>query len=1098
MTQLFGIPIDTLITILLITTLVIVGVVVVLALGNLLFFKIGVRNIPRRRTQMWLIVFALMLSTTLLSSALATGDVITTAVQSVAVYNLGSVDETITGGHGALGLFPDGVYREVVDLAQHNHDIAAVGAALVEQNLLVADITSRQVRSKVTALAVIPGSEQGFGGMQDDQSHKPLAIAALSNNEVYLNHTTAILLNAHTGDSIYLYSQRWTGIRYKMRVAGIVIDGGLVGSTPALLSNVQTFRNIEHRYDDISEIFISNHNDGSVSNADLSDRIADLLRDRIREDERVTEIKQIGVQTSQKAEDLFSRVFALFCLFALAIGLLLIFLIFILLAAERRVEMGMARAIGVQRRHIVLMFLFEGTVYDLLASFVGLGVGIGLGTLLVVFLGPTLARFNFPLKLTIQPHSLILTYCLGVIFTFCSVVTSSWLVSRMTVVDAMRDLPEPSRSNLSLGEACIQILKTLGNVGQSLLRWHRPRKGAAKLLARRILRSLELLTDALIDLVRSLLLLGFLPLLAGYWLMQYGLENTQIAYFSLGFSLIVLGAGLLIKSVFEFIANLWLQIQGSHPLRIPAIANKIFVAIAGPLLVAYWALPFDALARLGLPRFYGGIEVFFLAGLMMILGTIWVVVTYAEVLVYPLLALCSRLPGLYILTRLASAYPLHRRFRTGLSIVMFSLVVFAMTVMAVITNAMQNNYVDINTQTGGYDIQAVAYFKAIPDMRAALIQHGINPNAFSAIGTRTSTAVGIIQLSNHNPAWRMYPAQVVSDAFLQGYGLHLTARAKGFNSDSAVWQALQTHSNYALIDSSALPYRSDRVTTLPVYDPNSPLPADAGVPTYPPGFAPQYTFALSGVYQGDSTFPATPVWVTGVQDSSPDATPSALTPAIKLTIIGVVDNGDSSHFGLYIPQAAYTGSTTSIATPEAQTYYFKVAPGQDKRALALALGSTFLDNGLETTVLEDAIWQIRGPRIFLSNALLGVVGLTLLLGATALAITGTRAVIERRQQIGMLRALGCSRRLLQGAFLCESFLIGALGSILGIVLGLILANNIFAVNFFEQFNTDLTFSVPWQELGLIVAIALLASFLGALLPAWQAGRISPAEAIRYQ
>ena len=64
MTQLFGIPIDTLITVLLITTVVLVGFVVVLALGNLLFFKIGVRNIPRRRTQMWLIVFALMLSTT--------------------------------------------------------------------------------------------------------------------------------------------------------------------------------------------------------------------------------------------------------------------------------------------------------------------------------------------------------------------------------------------------------------------------------------------------------------------------------------------------------------------------------------------------------------------------------------------------------------------------------------------------------------------------------------------------------------------------------------------------------------------------------------------------------------------------------------------------------------------------------------------------------------------------------------------------------------------------------------------------------------------------------------------------------------------------
>ncbi len=1102
MIQLFGIPIDTLTTILLITTLVIVGVVLVLALGNLLFFKIGVRNIPRRRTQMWLIVFALMLSTTLLSSVLATGDVITAAVQSVAVYNLGSVDETITGGYGGLGFFPDRVYQELVNLAQYDHDIAAVGAALVEQNLLVADITSRQVRSKVVALAIIPGSEKGFGGMQDDQSHKLLTIAALGDNEVYLNHTTAILLNAHTGDSIYLYSQRWAATRYKMRVAGIVTDGGLVGSTPALLSNIQTFHNIEHFYDDITEIFISNHNDGSISNADLSDRVANQLGRRIPGNERITEIKQIGVQNSQKAEDIFSRIFALFCLFALAIGLLLIFLIFILLAAERRVEMGMARAIGVQRRHIILMFLFEGSVYDLLASFIGLGIGIGVGTLLVFFLGPTLARFNFPLKLTFQPHSLILAYCLGVIFTFCSVVASSWLVSRMTVVEAMRDLPEPSRNNLSLGEACIQILKTLGNIAQSLLRRHRPRKGAAKSLIRRMLRSLELLADALVGLVRSLLLLGFLPLLAGSWLVQYGLENTQIAYFSLGLSLIVLGAGLLIKSALEFIAMLRLrirgQIQDSQPLRLRTIANKIFAALAGSLLVAYWALPFDTLASLGLPRFYGGIEVFFLAGLMMVLGTIWVVVTHAEVLVYPLLALCSRLPGLYILTRLASAYPLHRRFRAGLSIVMFSLVVFAMTVMAVITNAMQNNYVDINTQTGGYDIQAVAYFKAIPDLRAALSQHDINPNVFSAIGTRTSTAVGIIQLSNSSPAWRMYPAQVVSDAFLQGYGLHLTARAQGFTSDSAVWQALQTHPNYALIDSSALPYRPDSVTNIPVYDPNSPLPADAGVPTYPPGFDPQYTFALSGVYQGDTTFPATPVWVTTVQNSSPDAPLSALTPAMKLTIIGVVDNGDSSHFGLYIPQAAYTGSTANIATPQAQTYYFKVAPGQDKRALALALGSAFLDNGLETTVLEDAIWQIRGPRIFLSDVLLGVVGMTLLLGVIALAITGTRAVIERRQQIGMLRALGCSRLLIQGAFLCESFLIGALGSILGVVLGLILANNIFAVNFFEQFNTDLTFSVPWQELGLIVGIALLASFLGALLPAWQAGRISPAEAIRYQ
>src|SRR3989442_7624445 len=120
MTQLFGIPLDTLTIILLAITISIIVGVGLLALTNAIFFKIGMRNIPRRRTQMLLIVFALMLSTTLLSSVLATGDVMTAAVQSVAVYNLGNVDETIEGGHGALGFFSDGVYYILSDHLKHD------------------------------------------------------------------------------------------------------------------------------------------------------------------------------------------------------------------------------------------------------------------------------------------------------------------------------------------------------------------------------------------------------------------------------------------------------------------------------------------------------------------------------------------------------------------------------------------------------------------------------------------------------------------------------------------------------------------------------------------------------------------------------------------------------------------------------------------------------------------------------------------------------------------------------------------------------------------------------------------------------------------
>ncbi len=1080
MIQFFGIPIDTLTIILLVVTCVIVVGVLLLALTNLIFFKIGVRNISRRRSQMVLIVFALMLSTTLLSSVLATGDVMTSAVQSVAVYNWGNIDELIEGGRGPIGLYSLRTYNNIRAHLRQTPDIHAVAAALRETNLLVADQTSRQVRSNVTGLGVLPDSELGFGGLQDVTTKQNRLVKNLPADGVYFNQTIANLLNAKPGDTIYLYSDRWPGRRYTVHVAAIVNDTGIVGDNPYIVSTLQKFQTIENSPGRINQIFISNSGGGGVNGVGLSNQVEEELERLIFRNVHVIQVKQQGVQDSVQAQDIFSRIFSLFALFALAIGLLLIFLIFVLLAAERRAEMGIARAIGVQRGHLILMFLFEGSVYDLLSSFVGLLFGVGTGALIVYFLGPILIRFNFPLKFTLQPHSLIVAYCLGVIFTFISLSLSSWLVSRMTVIEALRDLPEPTSSIPSLSE--------LGERAQHVSQQFFETVFAAKLNWRRLRRIiLEFLPDVLIGCIQVVTMLGILPLIAGFILLQLGLTNLQIIPFSLGLSLLVVGAGLLLKALLLRIVMLifWLRkrerADGSWNLRTWSRAFEgIFAALAGLTLVAYWALPFDVLQNLGLPRFRGGIELFFVAGVMMVLGAVWALSTNARLVVAPFLVLCSRFPGVYVLTKLAVVYPLHRRFRTGLSVVMFSLVVFAMTVMAVITNAMQNTYVNIDQQTGGYDIQATAYFKPLPDLQSSLAQHNINPRAFTAIGERTSTVMGVIQLGAQAPRWSLYPAQVVSGGFLQGYGVHLTARADGLASDAAVWRAMQSHPNYALIDSSALPYPYDTP------------------PSSPPSFDPRYTFSLSGVYQGDHSFPAIPIWTIGLDGKQ--------TTTTKLTIIGVVDNSDNAHFGLYISKAAYSRTSGPIAasavvgspsTPQMQSYYFKVAPGQDKRALSLALGSAFLDNGLETTVLEDAIWQVRGPRILLSDVLLGVVGMTLLLGVAALALTGTRAVIERRQQIGMLRAMGTPRLLIQGAFLLESFLVGAVGSVLGCVLGLILSHNIFAANFFEQYQTGLFFSIPWQELVLVIIVSFLASFLGAILPAWQAGRVAPAEALRY-
>ena len=66
------------------------------------------------------------------------------------------------------------------------------------------------------------------------------------------------------------------------------------------------------------------------------------------------------------ASSAFTTLFVVFGLFSIGVGILLIILIFSMLAAERRSEMGMARAVGAQRAQLVHQFLSEGTVYALL------------------------------------------------------------------------------------------------------------------------------------------------------------------------------------------------------------------------------------------------------------------------------------------------------------------------------------------------------------------------------------------------------------------------------------------------------------------------------------------------------------------------------------------------------------------------------------------------------------------------------------------------------------------------------------------------------------------------------------------------------------
>ena len=153
--------------------------------------------------------------------------------------------------------------------------------------------------------------------------------------------------------------------------------------------------------------------------------------------------KQDALNAADSAGAAFVSFFTTFGAFSIAAGILLIFLIFVLLAAERRSELGIARAVGTRRGHLVQMFLYEGAAYDLVAALVGAALGVLVAYAMVLGMGGLFASVpGFHLAFAVKPASLVVAYTIGVLLTLGVVAFSAWRVSRMNIVSAIRDLPD--------------------------------------------------------------------------------------------------------------------------------------------------------------------------------------------------------------------------------------------------------------------------------------------------------------------------------------------------------------------------------------------------------------------------------------------------------------------------------------------------------------------------------------------------------------------------------------------------------------------------------------------------------------------------------
>ena len=1066
--------------------------------------RIGLRNVPRRKLRTALVVFGLMLATTFVASAIAIDDTIVLAVKSVAVYNLGRIDEQVVR-RGSTAPFSAAFGDEVRDALASNGHVAGIAPALTLSNVLVADETARQVRGGVAALAVDDVGAGPLTAFSDTSTGAAISLTTLRDNQILLNRSTAQLLNAHVGDTIYLYSNRWPGNRYTFTVAGAV-KGGLLGDAPTIMLTMPALSHVMQVSNALSVVYIANIGNG-LSGVGYSDSIADTLRYTLPGFLAVHTVKADGVALSLRAQDIFGRILTLFTLFAFAIGLLLIFLIFSLLAAERRAELGIARAVGMRRSHVVIMLLFEGAAYDVTAAMLGIVSGLGLGVLIVALVSPIIARLGFPLQFNIQPSGMVTAFCLGALFTLATILLAAWNISRMTVASALRDLPEPPAPHPGpitlVREAFASLTPSRTPIGSRLLLWGR--------------------------LLESTFTTGIAPVIVGILLLRSAVGNFDGLLFAFGISVVAIGVVLLLRWI--ILAMIALLARWRSPAaeartmsRATERSNRLAALALGGGLVLYWSLPFDALQRLGIPRFTGGIPLVFVAGMMMVFSAVIALAPNLDLLLKPVSWLLIQGGRLRHVTSVALLYPAFHRFRTGIGLALFSLVCFTMIVMACIAASTTKNYDNVPQQASGYDIVGQPLFQPVGGVNALardLRTHApATFDAMDAISVATPVPLGVIQPGAPDAGWRVYPASEIDGSFLDGTGLPLAARAQGYASDAAVWHAVRTHPGDVVIDASAL--SSGDLATLGL---GTPAPVSASQFLGPPLAAglpglsslealnqPSTSVTVEGGFSAIALLASDPTLVSQYHTSLRDIAlgPGTITPTTlwvgdlrgqsvsKVRVIGVINNVHAHVYGLLGSPATFAPIERGLQPFGNEYFYFGVRPGVDAHSEALALGSALLENGFETTVLQDVLLSVNGPQVFISRVLVGLVGLTLLVGMAALAVTGSRAVVERRQQIGMLRALGFRRSHVQVMFFIESLLIGVVGAGLGLVLGLILCRNLFAVDFFASITTNLTLIVPWGELALICGAAIAASALAALLPAWQAGRIAPADALRYE
>ncbi|HWM38193.1 MAG TPA: FtsX-like permease family protein, partial [Streptomyces sp.] len=188
-----------------------------------------------------------------------------------------------------------------------------------------------------------------------------------------------------------------------------------------------------------------------------------------------------------------------------------------------------------------------------------------------------------------------------------------------------------------------------------------------------------------------------------------------------------------------------------------------------------------------------------------------------------------------------------------------------------------------------------------------------------------------------------------------------------------------------------------------------------------------------------------------------------------------------------------TGAYTGIAV----TADSGVTHGLLKKNVTASLGKGEYTYQTQKEAADAGREQIGSFLDVMKYALLGFAGIALLVGIFLIVNTFSMLVAQRTREIGLMRAIGSSRRQVNRSVLIEALLLGVVGSVLGVGAGVGLAIGLMKLMGSMGMNlstSELTLAWTTPVAGLVLGI--LVTLLAAYLPARRAGRVSPMAALR--